>query len=91
MIRSLPIIVSRYTFPCGCAITFPIMEKAVITDEKKHPVYEWLTSEGKNGVMDSNVEWNFQKYLINEDGSLEKVVSSGIKPYSKEIIDWIKG
>jgi glutathione peroxidase len=43
------------------------------------------------GSMDSKEEWNFQKYLVNEDGVLEKVLSPGIEPYDKEIIDWIKG
>jgi glutathione peroxidase len=72
-------------------ITFPIMEMATITEGKKHPVYEWLTAKALNGKMDSSVEWNFQKYLINEDGELEKVISSGTKPYDKEVISWIKG
>jgi len=72
-------------------ITFPILEKAVITEKDKHAVYQWLTSKQLNGKMDSSVEWNFQKYLINEKGELEKVVSSGTKPYDKEIITWIEG
>ena len=72
-------------------ITFPIMEMVTITDEDKHPVYQWLTSKTLNGKMDSSVEWNFQKYLINEKGELEKVISSGTKPYDKEVLSWIKG
>ncbi|MCT4647011.1 MAG: glutathione peroxidase, partial [Carboxylicivirga sp.] len=72
-------------------ITFPIMEKVSITNDNKHPVYEWLTSKDRNGVMDSRVEWNFQKYLINEDGELEKVIPSGTKPYDREVISWIEG
>ena len=71
-------------------ITFPIMEKAVITPNDKHEVYKWLTMKSENGKLNSEVDWNFQKYLINEDGELEKVVSPGTKPYGKEVIDWIE-
>ena len=40
--------------------------------------------------MDSTVDWNFQKYLINENGELEKVFPSKVKPLDDEIVKWIK-
>jgi glutathione peroxidase len=53
------------------------------------PIYKWLTSKAKNGVMDSEVKWNFQKYLIDEKGNLVDVIYSKEKPTSDKVIAWI--
>ena len=45
---------------------------------------------GKNGFKDSSVKWNFQKYLINENGYLEKIISPRTKPDDPSVIEWIK-
>jgi len=71
-------------------VTFPMMAKITVTGKDKHPIYQFLTEESKNGYADSKVEWNFQKYLINENGQLEKVVGPRIKPNDREILDWIE-
>ncbi len=71
-------------------VTFPMMEKISVKGEDMAPLYRWLTNKSENGVMDSSVKWNFQKYLINENGKLEKVFMSSTKPDSPEIIEWIK-
>lgn len=51
-------------------VTFPMMSKISVKGVDMHPIYQWLTSKEKNGKMDSKVKWNFQKYLINENGEL---------------------
>ena len=66
------------------------MEKSTVRGRSKHPVYEFLTSKDKNGVKSSTVTWNFQKYLIDEDGQLVDVVSPRTQPDDPKIIDWIK-
>jgi glutathione peroxidase len=70
-------------------VSFPMMEKITVKGNDIHPIYKFLTELSENGVMDTKVKWNFQKYLINEKGELEKVFYSGTKPMDKEIIDWI--
>jgi glutathione peroxidase len=55
-----------------------------------HAVYQFLTQKAKNGLEDSEVQWNFQKYLINEKGELEKVVSPRTLPTDAEIVNWIE-
>lgn len=72
-------------------INFPLMSKTSVKGEDISDVYKWLTSREQNGVMDSEVKWNFQKYLVNEKGILEKVLPPGTHPYDKEIISWIEG
>ncbi len=46
-------------------VTFPMMSKISVKGDDMHPVYQFLTQKVKNGVEDSKVAWNFQKYLIN--------------------------
>jgi glutathione peroxidase len=70
-------------------VTFPMMEKISVKGSDMHPLYKWLTSKDKNGVMDSEVKWNFQKYLIDENGKLVDVIYSREKPSSEKVISWI--
>jgi len=70
-------------------VTFPIMEKISVKGNDMHPLYQWLTSKSKNGVRDSEVTWNFQKYLIDENGNLIEVIPPKEKPTSDKVIAWI--
>jgi glutathione peroxidase len=70
-------------------VTFPMMEKISVKGDDMHPLYQWLTSKSKNGVLDSEVGWNFQKYLIDEKGNLVKMVAPKIKPNDEQILGWI--
>jgi glutathione peroxidase len=72
-------------------VTFPMMAKISVKGNEMHPVYQFLTQKAKNGLEDSNVQWNFQKYLINSNGELEKVVAPSTLPTDAEIINWIEG
>jgi glutathione peroxidase len=71
-------------------VTFPMMEKISVKGNDMHPLYKWLTSKDKNGVIDSEVKWNFQKYLIDEKGILVSVIPPKESPKSDQIIKWIK-
>ncbi|GJQ05298.1 glutathione peroxidase [Capnocytophaga canimorsus] len=71
-------------------VSFPMMEKISVKGEDIHPLYKLLTSKKLNGFEDSEVQWNFQKYLIGADGKLEKIIAPKTSPQDKEIIDWIE-
>lgn len=71
-------------------VTFPMMEKVSVKGNDMAPIYTFLTQKSKNGLQDSEVEWNFQKYLINEKGELVKVISPRTLPTDAEIVNWIK-
>ncbi|WP_462281442.1 glutathione peroxidase [Salinivirga cyanobacteriivorans] len=71
-------------------VTFPMMSKISVKGDDQHELYAWLTQKALNGVKDSKVKWNFQKYLINPDGTLAKVFSPRTKPQSEEIVEWIE-
>ena len=70
-------------------VTFPMMAKISVKGKDMAPVYKWLTQKKENGVMDSSVKWNFQKYLISEDGKLVDVAYSKEKPNSERILSWL--
>ena len=71
-------------------VSFPMMAKISVKGKDMHPIYQFLTQKKLNGVLDSKVEWNFQKYLINEKGQLEQVFMSGVKPNDDKITNWIE-
>ncbi|HEX2976527.1 MAG TPA: glutathione peroxidase [Bacteroidales bacterium] len=70
-------------------VTFPMMQKISVKGSDMDPVYKWLTSKSLNGVMDSEVKWNFQKYLIDENGKLVAVIDPKEKPDSEKILSWL--
>jgi glutathione peroxidase len=71
-------------------VTFPMMAKISVKGKDIHPLYAWLTRKENNGVMDAKVSWNFQKFMINPDGSIAGVASPKTKPYDEKIVSWIK-
>ena len=71
-------------------VTFPMMEKISVKGGDMAPLYQWLTEKDLNGVEDSKVKWNFQKYMINEEGEWVDVAYSKDKPYCEKIINWLK-
>jgi glutathione peroxidase len=72
-------------------VTFPMMEKISVKGADMDPIYKWLTSKEENGVMDSGVTWNFQKFMIDENGKLIGVVAPKESPEIDKIVNWIKG
>jgi glutathione peroxidase len=71
-------------------VSFPMMSKISVKGKDMHPVYSFLTSSAKNGLEENEVKWNFQKYLLDENGFLEKVISPNVSPIDPEIISWIE-
>jgi glutathione peroxidase len=72
-------------------VSFLVMEKIKIKGDSIHPIYQWLTQKEKNGVKSSTVMWNFQKYLIDENGYLVDYFNSTVNPLSPKITNWIEG
>ena len=72
-------------------VTFPMMSKIKVKGTEMHPLYVYLTQKKYNGYKDSSVKWNFQKYLINEEGKLEKIIGPKVSPKDESVISWIEG
>ena len=72
-------------------VTFPMMSKISVKGEDMDPLYKWLTNKSENKVVDAPVQWNFQKFLINEKGEQADVAFTKELPYEEKIIKWIEG
>tara|TARA_Y100001947_G_scaffold37305_1_gene30575 strand:- start:868 stop:1413 length:546 start_codon:yes stop_codon:yes gene_type:complete len=71
-------------------VEFPMMAKIKVKGDEKHPLYQFLTEKAKNGFKDSEVKWNFQKYLIDQNGRVVAVKNSNVLPNDSEIVNWIQ-
>lgn len=71
-------------------VTFPLTEKIDVKGNNQHPVYQWLTKKQYNGVDDYSVSWNFNKFLLDENGKLMAHFGSKTKPFDVDLIKLIE-
>lgn len=71
-------------------VTFQMMSKISVKGDDIDPLYKWLTQKSENGVIDAKVTWNFQKFLIDQNGNVVGSVAPKENPKCDEIINWIK-
>ena len=72
-------------------VTFPIAKKAgVIKNEDQQLVFKWLTDKNMNGWNDQAPEWNFNKYLISENGDLLRYFESSVAPLDEQLVTVIE-
>ncbi len=72
-------------------VTFPMMSKVAVKGQNQHPLYAWLLESAKTKNQLSEVKWNFQKFLVDENGELAAVIEPMTPPNDPQIIDWING
>lgn len=72
-------------------VTFPMMAKIKVKGKDKAPLYKYLTTKAENNKDNYDIQWNFQKFLINEEGKIDLVIGPRTLPTDNEIKDWIKG
>ena len=70
-------------------VTFPMAAKITVKGKNMAPIYHWLTEKEYNGYQNSSIKWNFQKFLIDEEGKLIAVFPSASKPDSPEVLSAI--
>ncbi len=71
-------------------VSFTITEKIDVKGKYQHPLYAWLTQKVNNGVKNSSVKWNFQKYLIDPEGTYVDYYVSTTSPLSAKIVNHLK-
>ena len=72
-------------------VTFQMMDKVMIKGDNRHPVYHWLLEKDKNGVSDSEVTWNFNKFLIDENGNWVAHYTQKVTPLDEAIVKFASG
>ena len=66
-------------------VTFPMAAKISVKGDDTAPIYKWLTNKEANGVLDATIKWNFNKFLLDENGHMIAYFPSKVKPMSEEI------
>ncbi|HMU72644.1 MAG TPA: glutathione peroxidase [Ferruginibacter sp.] len=67
-------------------VSFPMAAKISVKGKNIAPIYKWLCDKEENGVMDAKISWNFNKFLLDENGKIIAHFKSAVKPMSEEII-----
>lgn len=71
-------------------VKFPLASKISVKGDDTAPVYKWLTSKTENGVLDAEIKWNFNKFLLDENGKMIAYFDSKVLPDSEEILKYVK-
>ena len=72
-------------------VTFPLAKKSsVVKGTDQNPVYQWLTSADQNGWNGHQPDWNFGKYLVDENGTLMHYFAPAVSPLSPEVVGAIQ-
>ena len=71
-------------------VTFPMASKISVKGDDIAPIYKWLTNREQNGVLDATIGWNFNKFLLDENGKLLAYFPSKVEPDSDEIVKYLK-
>jgi glutathione peroxidase len=72
-------------------VTFPMMSKISVKGESQHPLYQWLTQKDRNKVQDVEITWNFDKFLIDENGNWIAHLPSKRSPLDDAVIKFASG
>lgn len=65
-------------------VTFPLSEKVSVKGLDIAPIFQYLTTQ-ENPDFTGEINWNFEKFLIDENGKLIHRYRSKVKPLSPEI------
>ena len=71
-------------------VTFPMASKISVKGDDVAPIYKWLTHKDENGVLDAEITWNFNKFLLDEDGVIIAKFDSKVLPMSDEILNHLR-
>ena len=71
-------------------VTFPLTTRVDVKGDNITPIYKYLCNKSENGVLDATISWNFNKFIIDENGNLLAHFDSKVTPDSDELLKYIK-
>lgn len=71
-------------------VSFPMAAKVSVKGGDIAPIFKWLTQKSENGVLDANIGWNFNKFLLDENGQLIQHFASRVEPTDEAITKYLK-
>lgn len=86
-------------------VSFPMAEKISVKGDDMAPIYKWLVEQSRElakaekgtsskdlvwkRYLQNPVDWNFTKFLVNENGTLVAVFHNKVNPMSEEITKYL--
>jgi glutathione peroxidase len=67
-------------------VTFPMASKVSVKGSDMNELFTWLTSQ-PNPDFTGDINWNFEKFLIDENGKLIRRYRSKVRPMDADIIN----
>ena len=71
-------------------VSFPLTTRVDVKGDNITPVFKYLCNKSENGVLDAEISWNFNKFIIDENGNLIAHFDSEKKPDSPELLKYNK-
>lgn len=66
-------------------VSFPMAGKVSVKGQDQHELFKWLTAQ-ENQDFTGDINWNFEKFLIDEEGNLIHRYRSGASPLDEAIL-----
>jgi glutathione peroxidase len=70
--------------------TFPMTAKLEVNGQRRHPLYEWLTSTPDADGRAGDVEWNFEKFLVSPAGEVVARFRPPVEPEDERVVGAIE-
>jgi glutathione peroxidase len=67
-------------------VAFPMMSKISVKGDDKAALYKYLTEESTNGQFAGEIDWNFNKFLVDRNGAVIARIAPRTKPDSPKVI-----
>lgn len=67
-------------------VTFPLLEKADVNGDGRHPLYAELTKTADANGDAGDVEWNFEKFLVDASGTVTNRFRPKTAPDATEVV-----
>jgi glutathione peroxidase len=71
-------------------VSFPMYAKTDVNGEDRHPLYGELTQFPDAAGVAGDVQWNFEKFLVDADGSVIARIRPKVEPESDEVVSLIE-
>ena len=70
-------------------VTFPLTTRVDVKGDNTTPIFKYLCSKAENGVLDAKISWNFNKFMIDENGKVLAYFDSKTTPDSPAILEYL--
>jgi glutathione peroxidase len=71
-------------------VTFPMTEKVDVNGEDRHPLYDELILVPVAGGTPGDITWNFEKFVIDADGTPVSRFAPNVEPDDAKVLEAIE-